>query len=112
MSFCRFPEDFAVFRKIFLYIRLSGIRARISLTDMQRSRLVWDAPGPGRPYHRRMGEAAAPVFRAISPVQSAFCFLRRTFLHARFCLRCNWSRSAIMAMNSELVGFPLAEFTV
>ena len=41
-----------------------------------------------------------------------FCFLRRTFLHARFCLRCNWSRSAIMAMNSELVGFPLAEFTV
>lgn len=38
MSFCRFPEDFAVFRKIFLYIRLSGIRARISLTDMQRSR--------------------------------------------------------------------------
>ena len=32
--------------------------------------------------------------------------------HARFFLRCSCSRSAIMAMNSELVGLPLAEFTV
>lgn len=106
--------SFAVFRKIFLYIRLSGIRARISLTDMQRSRLVWDAPGPGRPH--RTTAAWWKLRRRFSEryllCRAPFCFLRRTFLHARFCLRCNWSRSAIMAINSELVGFPLAEFTV
>ena len=31
---------------------------------------------------------------------------------AYFCLRWSWSPSAIMAMNSELVGLPLALLTV
>lgn len=107
MSFCRFPEDIPLYQAVRdqgedLLDRYAELAAGLGCAG------AWKAT----PYRRRMGEAAAPVFRAISPVQSAFCFLRQTFLHARFCLRCNWSRSAIMAMNSELVGFPLAEFTV
>ena len=106
MSFCRFPED----NPLYQAVRDQGeerLDGYAELTAGLGCAGAWKAT----PYHRRMGEAAAPAFRAISPVQSVF-FLRRTFPHARFCLRCNWSRSAIMAMNSELVGFPLAEFTV
>ena len=108
MSFCRFPEDIPLYQAV----RDQGEDlpdGYAALTAGLGCAGAWKTA----PHHRRrMVEAATPVFRAISPVQSAFCFLRRTFPHARFCLRCNWRRSAIMAMNSELVGFPLAEFTV
>ena len=68
-----------------------------------------------KPAATKEGEAA-PLPLKPRPMQTAggghSVFLILCAPHARFFLRCSCSRSAIMAMNSELVGLPLAEFTV
>lgn len=69
MSFCRFPEDIPLYQAV----RDQGEDlpdGYAALTAGLGCAGAWKAT----PYHRRMVEAAAPVFRAISPVQSALLF--------------------------------------